>query len=115
MSSTGVVGNWRGVGKLCHFSCRFVVNDKGSSTGEAVFSGLPHTAKNNGSSYYDGEMLQVGASGMASLTSAVYARINQNATTGSLFHAAATGDDPLEDTNFVNGAVIRISGTYEIE
>ena len=115
MSITGSIGNWRRVGKLCHFSCRFVVNAKGTSTGEAVFSGLPYTAKNNGSSYYDAEMLQVGASGMLSLTSAVYARINQNATTGSLYHAAATGDDPLEDTNFTNGAVIRISGTYEIE
>ena len=117
MSITGTVGNWRRVGKLCHFSCRFVVNDKGTSEGGTNLTGLPFTSKNNGSSYYATEVMQVGASGMSSLNSACYARINQNATTAILFHLASdgSGDAELQHSNFTNGAVIRISGTYEIE
>lgn len=100
-------GNWVSV------HAYIVLSAKGSSTGTALVTSLPFTARNTtGSS----QSLVVGnmANG-AALTSAPTAYATDNGTTINLVDWGATGSAVLDDTNFTNTSAISITGSFQVQ
>jgi len=90
-----------------------VLTAKGSSTGTALMTSLPFTARNTAGS---SQSLSVsGMTNAASLTSPVTAYVTDNGTTVNLVDWGATGAVVLDDTNFTDTSTIKVSGTYQIQ
>ena len=112
--STGMIGTFSGqytrIGSVVFFSARIVLTAKGSSTGNAVFGGLPYTSEN---------LIQEGINfqatgGMSGLTGAPVASLGSSGSSLNLYQTSSTGRSVLSDTSFTDTSQINVSGMYTI-
>lgn len=90
-----------------------VLTAKGSSTGTALLTGLPFTARNTAGS---SQSFAVGnMANAASLTSPVTAYATDNGTTINLVDWGATGSAVLDNTNFTDTTAISVTGSFQVQ
>lgn len=90
-----------------------VLTAKGSSTGTALLTGLPFTARNTAGS---SQSFAVGnMTAAAALTSPVTAYATDNGTTINLVDWGTTGSAVLDNTNFTDTTAISVTGSFQVQ
>ena len=87
------------------------INDNGSSTGAARFTGLPFTTNAVGNSYSG---VAVAGFGMASVSGHLQGYTNTNATTIDLYHVGSGAAAPLTEANLPNSSELIFGGNYRV-
>lgn len=104
-------GYYQLVGKRCDFSLRITLSSKGTATGIAVVNGLPFT------SFSSSSTMSALAIAISSITYTGFpqALVVTSATSISLQYANEAGTTTnMTDTNFSNGSILVINGSYFI-
>lgn len=102
-------GSYQKIGLMVFFRCYVVLSAKGSSTGDALVTGLPFTSVNGNPI----SPVTVGFyNGLASLTFCPIASISTNVTTITLHQGGAASVGNLTDANFTNSSYLSLSGFY---
>lgn len=106
-------GNYYKIGNLVFFDLSIVINAKGSSTGQAIVTGLPFAASAS-VTLAPVNFLVGGGGGMVSLVAGggVLALIDASASTITLWLQTTTTKANMTHANFNNGSVFTISGCY---
>lgn len=105
------VGRYIRNGNCITFAIALTLTSKGSSTGVATITGLPFTSANDGNTYdFPTTFLSI----TAATATYFFSDMAAASSTLSLFFGVATtgGFTQLADTNFANGTVCRIQGSY---
>jgi len=116
--STGITyttqeGSYIRNGSVVYVAGVIVLSAVGSDTGSAKIEGLPFTSKNLGAR---SEGVTIGlALGMASLTSAMSAIIEDSTANIILYDWGASGSVNLTESNFTATSQISFSATYQIQ
>ncbi len=119
MTYTLQTGVYTQIGNLVYMTVSITINNKGSSTGNAVITGLPFTVSNSyGSAFIDSGMMNifgdVPLSG-GSVFYTIWGNFVASTTTMRLFRGGAGATAGLvNQTSFDNGASFCISGSYFI-
>lgn len=106
-------GKYLRVDNMVTFVIALTLTSKGSSTGSATITGLPFTSQNDSAAYsFPNTYLLI----TAATATYFFADLGAASSTLSLFFAVAStgGFTQLADTNFQNGTVVRITGSYFI-
>lgn len=109
MNPVTQAGNYTKIGNRVLFDLVFTLSVVGSSTGNAVLSGLPFTTANLAGST---RAASINVDSMSSVTVPV-AAINMNATTINLYQLSAGGLVFMNQTNFTTSSQIYVSGSYQ--
>lgn len=98
------------IGRKVSISGYIVFTNKGSSTGNALLTGLPFTSQNENSSFAS---ISIGYyAGMSSLTDGFGAYISSNSTSMTLLTGGATTTPQLTHANFTNSSEFMLGGWY---
>lgn len=112
--STGITyalqsGTYQKIGSAVFFRCYVVLSAKGSSTGDALITGLPFTSINGNPL----SPVTVGFyNGLAGLTFCPLASVNTNTAAITLYQGGAASVGNLTDANFTNSSYLSLSGFY---
>jgi hypothetical protein len=107
-AANGQLGRYTRIGRVVFYTIRFVLTNKGSSTGSAVIGALPLT-----SAALPGDVPTIVASNMA--TVAVPAgTVATSGTTISLFDYTSSALATLTHADFNNNSILLISGFYSV-
>jgi len=106
-------GYYTRIGNLCLISMNITFTAKGTSTGQALITGLPFSSA--ASSAQNGLFNALYAANMAALTSSPELRVGESQTSIILQDWGATGVVVLDESNFTDTTSIRISGIYQIQ
>lgn len=114
--STGItysaqVGSYTKVGRQVMYGIRVVLTAKGSSTGQALVTGLPFTISNITNGFF-GAMF--GGSALGAGVNSCQGALNPNTTTLFLQSIAAGVTTVLMDTDFTNNTALNLEGTYPV-
>ncbi len=101
-------GVYTKIGNLVVLNVFMVMTSKGSSTGNAVFSGMPFSAGLPAFACMCGYY-----AGMSGLTGAV-SLVSQSGTAMSINQTGAVTVNPLADTNFSNTSAIAFDFSYQV-
>jgi hypothetical protein len=111
---TTQTGKYRRNGDTVFFQIAIQLSSKGSATGVATITGLPFTSSSVPSVYdFIGDVVTITS---PALTTYFFFDLSSGASTLSIYAAAAQagGATQLADTNFANGTILRVQGTYFI-
>ena len=112
--STGIgydnrTGYYTRIGRQVFYNLNILLNNKGSSTGDAVVTGLPFVALNSTALFPDGILRAVTA---LTFTAPLYAQVNKGASTIGLLNNSGGSQAALTNTAFANNTEIAINGFY---
>jgi hypothetical protein len=102
-------GQWIRHGNLVHFSLYISLTSKGTSTGNALISGLPVPSVNIANLF---QSFSITADALASGVANPMARVSANASQINLAKFASGALAALTDTDFGASSAINISGSY---
>ena len=116
LTYTAQLGTYTRIGRMVFVTIAIDLSAKGSSTGDALISGLPFTVHQSYST-----PLGLRTSGMINDVGATYlsASVLANSSTAAIYKIDNSGGTEvivqLTDADFSSAASIRINGTYEIK
>jgi hypothetical protein len=105
------VGRWTRFGNIIHASCYLPLTSKGSSTGNAVITGLPVAANSTASFYQTGT---VRLNTMTGLSGHVQGFVSPSGTVYDLEYLGTGTVAHVADTHFTNTTDIMLELTYEV-
>ena len=105
-------GHYTKIGRMVFVQADITLTSKGTDTGAAKMTGLPFTSSSTLNSV--GSNIVCSYSNMASLQAAWWAKVDKNSTVVSLLEGQATGLGNIDNANFTDTSVVRITLAYEV-
>jgi hypothetical protein len=104
-------GRFTKIGRLCVASGTLVLTSKGSSSGAATITGLPHAALGDD---IDGCGSIGWASGLSGVSGAVCGLLSAGGSQLTLAHSSGGAMAALTDAHFSDGSELRFSVSYDV-
>jgi hypothetical protein len=107
-SATRRIGTYTKIGNKVFYFIHIELTSKGSSTGQALITGLPFTSTGN-DAYVPASVF---IASMASITGQIMPRSSTGSTTIDIYQVVSSSYSGITDTNFTNTTGFQVSGMF---